>query len=159
MNIRLCAAASAASALLATAPLAAGAQPTAGSPVAQTSIPISVRSCTVLAYSASSPNQLFYIQTGPPSQSNRTYSDGLKISYVNVSSKVIARVGFRVTYGGKSERVIDAGTISPGVTIDRTFGDDFSGGPYFGPQPSECRVLGVRYKDGTVWRNTATPAP
>jgi hypothetical protein len=147
--VRFGLAASVAAALLAAAPPSANAQST----------PITVRSCTILSYSASSPHEFFYLQSGPPSQSNRTYTDGLKITYVNTSNKVISRVGFQVTYGMHSERVIDAGTISPGAVIERTFGDDFSGGPYLGSTPSECRVRGVRYKDGTVWRNPATPAP
>jgi len=120
--------------------------------------PITVKSCTILAYSASSPHEFFYLQSGPPSQSNRSYTDGLKISYVNVTTKVISRVGFRVTYRGKSERVIDTGTISPGVTITKTLGD-FSGQPYLGSQPDVCAPVGVRYQDGTVWRAASTPAP
>jgi hypothetical protein len=121
--------------------------------------PISVRGCTILSYSASSPNQLFYIQSGPPSQSNRTYSDGLKLSYVNTSAKVASRVAFSVRYGGQTERVIDTGTISPGVTITKTFGDQFSGRAYLGATPEICRAVAVRYADGTVWRESSTPAP
>jgi hypothetical protein len=128
-------------------------------PAASQEPPISVRSCTILAYSPSSPNQLFYLQSGPPSQSNRTYTDGLKISYVNTSNKVVSRVGFRVTYRGHTERVIDAGTFSPGVTITHTFGSEFSGQPYFGAQPEVCRVAGVRFRDGTVWRAPSPAAP
>jgi hypothetical protein len=120
--------------------------------------PITVKSCTLLAYSASSPHEFFYLQSGPPSQSNRSYTDGLKISYVNTSTKVISRVGFRVIYRGKSERVIDAGTISPGITITKTLGD-FSGQPYLGATPDVCVPVGVRFQDGTVWRASSTPAP
>ena len=105
----------------------------------------------MIAYSASSKNQFFYLQSGPPSQSNRNYTDGLKISYVNTSNKVASRVGFRVTYGGQSERIIDAGTFSPGAVITHTFGE-FSGKPYLGSQPSDCRPIGVRFQDGSIWR-------
>ena len=115
--VRFGLAASVAAALLAAAPPSANAQST----------PITVRSCTILSYSASSPHEFFYLQSGPPSQSNRTYTDGLKITYVNTSNKVISRVGFQVTYGMHSERVIDAGTISPGAAS--IAGDETLNGP------------------------------
>ena len=59
--IRFGLATSVAAALLGAAPRGASAQST----------PITVRSCTILSYSASSPHEFFYLQSGPPSQSNR----------------------------------------------------------------------------------------
>jgi hypothetical protein len=122
------------------------------------SAPVSVRTCTVLAYAPSSKNEFFYLQSGPPSQVNRAYSDGLHLAYVNTSRKVMTRVGFRVTYGGATQRVIDTGTISPGVTIDKTFGE-FSGQAYLGSLQPTCTPIGARFKDGSVWRASATPSP
>ncbi len=120
--------------------------------------PVSVRTCTVLAYAPSSKNEFFYLQSGPPSQSNRAYADGLHLAYVNTSRKMMSRVGFRVTYGGHAERIVDTGTVSPGVTIDKTFGE-FSGQPYLGSLQPTCTPIGARFKDGSVWRASATPSP
>jgi hypothetical protein len=47
--------------------------------------------------------------------------------------------------------VVDAGTFSPGVTIDHTFADVFSGYAYIGPKPNSCTVRVVRFKDGSTW--------
>jgi|SRR5579872_1172687 len=79
------------------------------------------------------------------------YTDGLRIQYVNRSNKTANRVLFLVDYRGDRERVVDAGTFSPNVTIDHTFGQ-FTGDAYLGPKPNVCRAVAVRFVDGTFWR-------
>ncbi len=63
----------------------------------------------------------------------------------------IDRVVFVVNYRGDKEHVVDAGTFSPGVTINHQFGD-FEGDAYIGAKPNSCRVAAVRFTNGTAWR-------
>jgi hypothetical protein len=84
------------------------------------------------------------------------YTDGLHIAYVNKSRLTASRVVFSVNYRGDVEHVVDAGTFSPGVTIDHTFGQ-FTGLAFLGQRPNSCRVAAVRFTDGTAWR--AVPMP
>jgi hypothetical protein len=78
------------------------------------------------------------------------YTDGLRIAFINRSPQTAVRVAFRVNYRGAEENIIDAGTFSSGVNIDHTFGE-FTGFAWLGPKPNECRVVAVRFSDGSVW--------
>lgn len=78
-------------------------------------------------------------------------TDGIRIDYKNTARKVADRVAFGVDYRGQRDVIVDTGTFSPGVSINHTFGE-FSGLSYLGNRPNSCRVLSVRYKDGTIFR-------
>jgi hypothetical protein len=124
---------------------------------AQNGAPIEIRKCSILQYQPSSAAFRRYYWydygfAGPPVPQGSPFTDGLTISYVNTSSKVADRIVFGVNYRGDFERVVDAGTFSPNVTIDHTFADVFSGYAFIGPKPNACTVRVVRFKDGSTWR-------
>jgi hypothetical protein len=120
-----------------------------GPAAAQTSSsPIHVSSCTVLQ-AVRAPRPFFWYPWAV--SPNAPWTDGLKISYVNTSHLTADRVLFLVNYRGDKERVIDAGTFSPNVTINHEFGQ-FTGDAYLGPRPNTCRVGVVRFSNGTVWQ-------
>lgn len=130
---------------------------TAGVARAQVASPIKVQSCSVLQYQPPRPayrSRYWYDYgfAGPFVPAGSPYTDGIAISFVNTSSAVVDRVVFGVNYRGDFERVIDAGTFSPNVTINHTFADVFSGYAYLGPKPNSCAARVVRFKDGSIWR-------
>jgi hypothetical protein len=112
--------------------------------------PISIQSCTVLQ--AQRVHQYWY-PWGPAVPVGAPYADGIRIVYMNVAPKVANRVAFSVNYRGDMQRIVDAGTFSPNVKIDHTFGN-FSGDAYLGPRPNTCTARAVRFVDGSVWRRT-----
>lgn len=137
----------------------AGSMNLAGAAIATADVapPIKIQSCSVLQYQ--SPRPAFrsrywydYGFAGPLVPYGSPFTDGITISFINTSSGVADRVVFGVNYRGDFERVIDAGTFSPNVTIDHAFADVFSGYAYLGPKPNSCSVRVVRFKDGSVWR-------
>jgi len=133
---------------LAAAPLAASAQ------TPPTPAPIAITTCSVLQYQGYDNRQFWY--PWPAQRYSSIYTDGLEIAYVNKSSLPASRVVFSVNYRGDIEHVIDAGTFSPGVSIDHTFGQ-FTGLAFLGQRPNSCRVAAVRFTNGTAWR--AIPMP
>ena len=123
---------------LAVAPIAASAQ----------TKPIAITSCQVLQYERTPGRPYWYPWSAGPFGS--IYTDSVDIAYVNKTSQTISRVAFTVNYRGDIEHVVDAGTFSPGVTINHTFGQ-FTGLAYLGSRPNSCRVAAVRFTDGTEW--------
>lgn len=124
---------------------------------AQNAGPVKIQKCSVLQYQPPQPAFRRYYwydygYAGPLVPQGSPYTDGLAISYVNTSDKVADRIVFGVNYRGDFERVVDAGTFSPNVTIDHTFADVFSGYAYIGSKPNSCVVRVVRFKDGSTWR-------
>jgi hypothetical protein len=131
----------------------------AGAPIAANAqaAPITVKDCSVLQYIRTATRPFWY-PWGPYPRGpyGSPYTDGIHISYANTSTKTATRVAFLVNYRGDVEHVADAGTFSPGVTIDHTF-SAFSGLAWLGPNPNSCRPVAVRYSDGTVWRASGFP--
>jgi len=125
-------------------PIAAGAQ-APGSPVTLTA-------CDVLPWHSTSvspgqsPFAFHTITHGAPT------TNGLHIAFVNRSPQIADQVAVQVDYRGEAERIVDAGTFSPNVAVDHTFGN-FSGMAYLGPRPNRCRVVAVRFKNGATWQN------
>jgi len=119
---------------------------------AQPSSPIPIQSCSVeqYAYEPQQHGTWFWYWRNPPSAYG-LYTDGVNISYVNNTNKVASRVAFPVNYRGDVERVIDAGTFSPGATITHSFGQ-IAGDAFLGSNPNVCRAIAVRFQDGSVWR-------
>lgn len=137
----------------------AGAMCLAGTGIAtaQGAAPIRIQNCSVLQYQPAGPAYrsrywFDYGFAGPLVPNGSPFTDGITISFVNTSATVADRVVFGVNYRGDFERVIDAGTFSPNVTIDHTFADVFSGYAYLGSRPNSCSVRVVRFKDGSIWR-------
>lgn len=129
----------------------------AGTPVAaQTASPIRIQTCAVLQY-VPAPRYPFWRPFGPYPQGS-LFTDGLRIAYVNNGPQTATRVAFNVNYRGDVQHIIDAGTFSPGVTIDHTFGQ-FTGDAWLGPNPNSCRVVAVRYANGSVWRAPGRARP
>ncbi len=123
---------------------------------AQGAPPVQINKCTVLQYRPPTPAFRRYYwydygYAGPFVPQGSPYTDGLSISYMNTSSKTADRIVFGVNYRGDYERVVDAGTFSPNVTIDHTFADVFSGYAYIGSKPNSCTVRVVRFTDGSTW--------
>ncbi len=110
--------------------------------------PISIQTCTVLQ--AQRVRQFWY-PFGPVIPTGAPYTDGIRIVYMNTAPKPANRVAFVVNYRGDVQRIIDAGTFSPNVKIDHTFGN-FSGDAYLGPRPNACTARAVRFVNGSVWR-------
>jgi hypothetical protein len=133
---------------LAAAPLAASAQ------TAPTPTPIAITKCQVQQYQGLEGRRFWY--PWAYSRYDSIYTDGVEISYVNKTPLPASRVVFAVNYRGDVEHVVDAGTFSPGVSIDHTFGQ-FTGLAFLGVRPNSCRVAAVRFTDGTAWR--AVPMP
>jgi hypothetical protein len=124
---------------------------------AQGAPPVVIQKCAVLQYRPPTPAfrrsyWYDYGYAGPLVPQGSPYTDGLSISYVNTSNKTADRIVFGVNYRGDYERVVDAGTFSPNVTIDHTFADVFSGYAYIGSKPNACTVRVVRFSDGSTWR-------
>ncbi len=117
---------------LAAAPLAASAQTP---PTPPTPSPIAITTCSVLQYQGIYNHRFWY--PWPSRSYGSIYTDGVQIAYVNKSSLPASRVVFSVNYRGDIEHVVDAGTFSPGVTIDHTFGQ-FTGLAFLGQRPNSC---------------------
>jgi hypothetical protein len=92
----------------------------------------------------------FFAAFGPV-VSGAPYADGIRIDYVNHGLVAADRVVFLVKYSGDTQRIVDVGTFTPNVGINRTLGN-FSGDRYTGPTPNVCIVTAVRFVDGSVWR-------
>ena len=79
---------------------------------------------------------------------------GLHISFAVRGPLAATDVRFRVDYRGESEIVPDAGTFSSGATISHSY-DNFSDYAFLGPTPNVCRVVTVRFSDGSVWNGSS----
>ena len=115
---------------------------------AQAPVPITITSCTVVQAPPSTTK--FWYPFGPVLEVNAPVVDGIRIVYVNHGPVAANRVLFLANYRGDKQRIIDAGTFAPNVTIDHTFGH-FSGDAYLGPNPDQCAVGAVRFVNGTTW--------
>ena len=129
--------------------LAAAVFGTATAAGAQGASPIAITTCQVLQYTPTTSHP-FWRPFGPYPYGS-VYTDGIQIGYVNRSPKTATRVAFQANYRGDVQHIIDAGTFSPGVTINHTFGN-YTGDAWLGPNPNSCRVVAVRFTDGTFWR-------
>lgn len=136
-------------ALLCAMPAAARAQ---GPP------PVSITDCSVLQWMQTSAYPYPFWRPFGPYPGASPYTDGIRISFVNHAAKTAARVAFSVNYRGDHQHIIDVGSFAPNVTIDHTFGQ-YTGDAWLGPKPNSCRVVAVRFNDGTVWRSTRPAHP
>jgi hypothetical protein len=116
---------------------------------AQSRSPIHITNCEVLQYVTTNAHP-FWRPFGPYPYGS-LYTDGIRIVYMNTSPNVATRVAFLVNYRGDVQHIIDAGTFSPNVSINHSFGE-FTGDAWLGPKPNVCRAVAVRFSDGSVWR-------
>jgi hypothetical protein len=121
---------------------------------AQGASPIAITSCQVLQYVPTRAHP-FWRPFGPYPYGS-PYTDGIQIAYVNHASQPAKRVAFETNYRGNIQHIIDAGTFSPGVTINHTFGD-YTGLAWLGPNLNSCRVVAVRFADGSDWHSPTRP--
>jgi hypothetical protein len=111
--------------------------------------PIAVRSCEVTQKTAASYRPWYgwryAAPFAPPPATN-----GLRIVFANRTNVPATEVGFRVAYRGAVEYVRDAGTFSPGVSIDHSYSQfvDFA---FLGSQPNACRPVFAKFADGSIW--------
>jgi hypothetical protein len=121
------------------APVAAPAQPSAA--VASATPPIGLTACEITrrerGRSSLSPYPL-------------PITGGLRLTFADRANVGATLIRVFVDYRGEAETIEDAGTFSPGATINHTF-DNFSDYAYLGPRPNACRVVFVRFTDGSVW--------
>jgi len=129
----------------------AGVSVSAQPAVAPAAPPIAISSCDVPQWRPAGAFPYWRPWDYPVLGGGVPVTDGITISYTNVSTLVADRVLFAVNYRGDKERIADVGTFSPGATINHTFGQ-FSGLAYLGSRPNGCRVAAIRFTDGTAWR-------
>jgi|GEM_PF-1132434 len=75
---------------------------------------------------------------------------GENLVYRNLSSMPATRVVFDVRYGGRTERVTDAGTFSQNARIEHQLGA-FSGTTFDAAQPTGCTVHSVTFANGRTY--------
>jgi hypothetical protein len=68
-------------------------------------------------------------------------SPTLHVRFSNAARQTISRVTFTLSDG---TQIIDAGTFTPGVTIDHTFG-------LTSTDAASCAVTAVEFQDGSTW--------
>jgi hypothetical protein len=123
------------------APLAA--QPATAAAVAPA--PIGIDSCALLT-------NTYFPGPGFIRNANMRWvtTAGLKISFHNRATQHVTGIRFQVNYRGDVETIDDVGNFTPGVQIAHTYSQfvDFA---YLGTRPNYCRVVSVKYADGTIW--------
>ncbi len=91
-------------------------------------------------------------------------TSGLRIGFHVRAAQRAQTIRFQVDYRGDVETIDDTGTFAPGVEIVHSYSQfvDFA---YLGTRPNFCRVLTVKFADGTMWtaqqgaRQSARPNP
>jgi hypothetical protein len=71
----------------------------------------------------------------------------IHVSFTNAGSKPISSVAFAVDEDGTTTTIVERGTFSPGVAIERYWRGDRS------LQAVSCSVNAVLFADGTSWTN------
>jgi hypothetical protein len=84
-------------------------------------------------------------------------TSGLRIVFHDRAAQRASAIRFLVNYRGDVETIDDAGTFAPGVEVNHSY-QQFVDFAYLGTRPNFCRVLSVKFADGTTWtRETAQP--
>jgi hypothetical protein len=77
-------------------------------------------------------------------------TSGLNIAFHNRSSQTATAVRFLVNYRGDVETIDDVGSFASGVNINHKY-PQFVDFAYLGTRPNFCRVVSVKFADGTTW--------
>lgn len=89
-------------------------------------------------------------------------SEGIRIEFVNESSKTANVVNFAVDSNGEQFVIRDVGTFSPGVSIKHNYrngeGQAFVLPQFLAPK-IKCRVSSVRFTDGSAWERGVSRPP
>ena len=102
--------------------------------------PVRVTSCALQPDPTTLTN-LFSIRTSG--------AKSVSISFINEDPKPVASVSFDVTDGQRTSRIVDTGTFSSGVAINR----QFDAGTFPNPNSSvTCTPESVSFADGTAWQ-------
>lgn len=148
MNVRATAAALSAALLAAAAPLARAADE--GD---EASAPVTLNECRI---------EQRETYTGWTGQFPPPITLGLRLVYTSTGAPAAREILFEVEYRGENQIVKDVGTFSNGKKIAHLF-RNFGNYAYLGSTPNLCRVIAVRYVDGSLWtsprRQQSLPTP
>lgn len=86
-------------------------------------------------------------QTSGDANYQETISTQIHVAFINAGSKPISSVAFAVDEDGTTSTIVERGTFSPGVAIERYWRGDRS------LQDVSCSVNSVLFADGTSWTN------
>ena len=134
---------------IAAAAGAAAAQPSPGAPV-------TINSCGPILRNQN--------QAQAPSLTDllAAKSAGIRIEFVNDSTKTADLVNFAVDSNGERFIIRDVGTFSPNVSIAHTYrngaGQAFVLPAFIAPNIT-CSVASVKFSDGTSWPPSGAPSP
>ena len=116
--------------------------------------PVTINSCSPELESTGNSPSVLNIPVSSTSQ-------GIKIEFVNESSKVANLINFDVNSNGEQFVIRDVGTFSPGVSITHKYrngaGQAFVLPSFIAPKIA-CQVASVRFTDGSYWTKGQTPA-
>ncbi len=82
-------------------------------------------------------------------QPSETVAARLWFGITNTAQQPATEVTLRVKYGADVETVVERGTFSTGVRVERT-SDILAFAPWTGTAP-DCTVVSTRFADGTAW--------
>jgi hypothetical protein len=112
-------------------------------PALAASTPVVIKSCTIVKPKPFSHN-----------------ANGTKIVYVILGHRTASSITFAVGYRNATmhylRRVTDAGSFSPGVTIDHTL-PLYNDVTYAGAPTSSCLPIEVKWAGGTIWMAPTKP--
>ena len=144
-SIGLLAAATALSALLGSS-AAASADPTVGIPPTGSVSPVTINTCGPILNNSPG-TQVAGIQLAQG-------SSGIRIEFVNESTKTADLVNFAIDSNGQQFVIRDVGTFSPGISIKHEFKNGYGQAfvlPAFIAPHVKCSVSSVKFTDGTLW--------
>jgi hypothetical protein len=81
------------------------------------------------------------VESGDDTPSKIVGDYSFHIRFVDTANRTVSRVTFRLNDG---VRIVDAGTFSPGITIDHTL-------PLSHTDATTCAVTSVTFTDGESW--------
>jgi hypothetical protein len=104
--------------------------------------PINIATCTV---------DPVVMQTSGDATFQEIIATQIHLSFTNLGSKPISSVAFAVDEDGTTSTIVERGTFSPGIAIERYWRGDRS------LQAVACSVNSVLFADGTSWTNQSSP--
>jgi len=75
---------------------------------------------------------------------------GVEVTLVNHAPTVATNFVLRVTENGRSDQIESHGKYSPKVKITVRF-TNFAGTDYFREEPDECKLMSIKFSDGSTW--------
>ena len=125
---------------------AASADPTVGIPPTGSVSPVTINTCGPILNNSPG-TQVAGIQLAQG-------SSGIRIEFVNESTKTADLVNFAIDSNGQQFVIRDVGTFSPGISIKHEFKNGYGQAfvlPAFIAPHVKCSVSSVKFTDGTLW--------